>query len=120
MALTSPRFADSDRLQAASTNNPPLRAGETGDAVMSLQEALFDLGFPLPISFPPGGGPDGIYGDETTGAVRQFQVDQGFPTSGQDGVAGRDTLTRLDSLFPPATPGSARSCWRPRNPVRSR
>jgi peptidoglycan hydrolase-like protein with peptidoglycan-binding domain len=100
MALTSPRFADNPRLQAAAMNNPPMRPGEAGDAVALVQQALSDLGYPMPISFAQGP-PDGIYGSETEATVRQFQIDQGFPPAGRDGRAGHDTLGRLDSLFPP-------------------
>jgi hypothetical protein len=57
----------------------------------------------MPISFR-GGKPDGIYGKETTAVVRQFQIDQGFSPDGWDGRAGRDTLTRLDQLFPAPKP----------------
>jgi peptidoglycan hydrolase-like protein with peptidoglycan-binding domain len=103
MALTSPRFANNARLQAASENNPPLRRGETGDAVAILQQALVDLGFKMPISLSQGS-PDGIYGAETEGTVRQFQKNQAFAPSGQDGIAGRDTLGALDRLFPASPP----------------
>lgn len=98
MALRSPRFADNARLQAASENSPPMRPGETGEAVAILQQALVDLGFKMPVSFAKGG-PDGVYGGETERTVRQFQAAQGFPLSGQDGRAGHDTLGRLDQLF---------------------
>jgi peptidoglycan hydrolase-like protein with peptidoglycan-binding domain len=86
-----------------------------------VQQALSDLGYPMPISFATGSA-DGIYGRETTATVRQFQIDQGFPASGQDGIAGRDTLRRLDSLFPPPSPPPVPrvkgTCWRTYLPVR--
>ena len=104
MALTSPRFAGNARLQKAADNKPPLKTGEPkGKAVELVQQALVDLGYKMPVSFAKGS-PDGIYGKETTQVVRQFQVDQGFPPSGWDGRAGRDTLTRLDQLFPAPVP----------------
>jgi peptidoglycan hydrolase-like protein with peptidoglycan-binding domain len=108
MALSSPRFANNDRLQAASENSPPLRRGETGDGVATLQQALVDLGLNMPISFSQGSA-DGVYGAETERTVRQFQKQQGFPASGQDGIAGRDTLQELDRLFASASPGPAPS-----------
>jgi peptidoglycan hydrolase-like protein with peptidoglycan-binding domain len=114
MALTSPRFVDNMRLQAAAMNDPPMRPGETGDAVAIVQQALSDLGYPMPISFDTGSA-HGIYGRETEATVRQFQIDQGFPPQGQDGRAGRDTLGLLDSLFPPDPPQPPHpkgSCWR--------
>ena len=104
MPLTSPRFAGNARLQSAAENKPPLKIGEPkGQAVELLQQALADLGYQMPISFREGK-PDGIYGKETTRVVRQFQIDQGFSPDGWDGRAGRDTLTRLDQLFPPPRP----------------
>jgi hypothetical protein len=96
MPLTSPRFSDSPRLQAAADNRPPLRKGETGEAVETLQQALIDLGFAMPISTRRKGSPDGIYGDETAQTVWKFQAQQGLQ---KDGGAGRQTLGRLDQLF---------------------
>jgi peptidoglycan hydrolase-like protein with peptidoglycan-binding domain len=102
MALRSPRFVDNPRLQRASENNPPLRSGETGEAVRLVQQALIDLGFPMPISIRRYGSPDGIYGNETAGRVREFQTKHGLSP---DGVAGRQTLGKLDALLPnPAPP----------------
>src|SRR5271166_2607609 len=102
MALRSPRFAKDERLQRAANNNPPLRAGEIGEAVRLLQQALIDLGFPMPISVRRFGSPDGIYGNETTTRVREFQRKNGLSV---DGIAGRDTLAKLDALLPnPAPP----------------
>jgi peptidoglycan hydrolase-like protein with peptidoglycan-binding domain len=102
MALRSPRFASNERLQRAASNSPPLRHGEVGEAVRLLQQALIDLGFPLPISVRRYGSPDGIYGDETAGRVREFQRKNGLTA---DGVAGHDTLGKLDALLPnPAPP----------------
>jgi peptidoglycan hydrolase-like protein with peptidoglycan-binding domain len=124
MALSSPRFANNDRLQAASENNPPLRRGETSDGAGILQQALVDLGFKMPVSFAQGSA-DGIYGAETEATIRQFQKSQGFPVSGQDGIAGRDTLGALDRLFASPSPGPSSgpqvlivpdALWRPLPP----
>jgi peptidoglycan hydrolase-like protein with peptidoglycan-binding domain len=121
MALTSARFVNNLRLQAAAMDSPPMRPREIGDAVGLVQPALGDLGYQLPISYRSGS-PDGIYGTETTAAVKQFQIDQYFPLTRQDGIAGRDTLTRLDSLFspppPPSPPRTKGTCWRQYIPVR--
>jgi peptidoglycan hydrolase-like protein with peptidoglycan-binding domain len=95
MALTSPRFVNNLRLQAAARNSPPMRIGETNDAVALVQQALFDLQYLMPISFAQGR-PDGIYGHETARTVAEFQADESLR---QDGVAGHDTLGRLDRLF---------------------
>ncbi|MEN6601323.1 MAG: peptidoglycan-binding domain-containing protein [Bryobacteraceae bacterium] len=93
--LTSWKFKNNARLQAAAKNMPPLKAPEQGDAVRLLQEALVSLGYSFAISHL-GGGLDGIYGNETTLRVAQFQRKEGFVP---DGVAGTETLHRLDSLF---------------------
>jgi peptidoglycan hydrolase-like protein with peptidoglycan-binding domain len=103
MPLTSTRFSRNHRLQAAAENNPPMRKGEHGEAVQILQQALIDCGFDMPISTNKGGQtPDGIYGDETVNTVYKFQAREGLQ---RDGIAGRQTLTRLDQLFPPPVPG---------------
>lgn len=60
-----------------------------------LQQALIDLGFPMPRS-TTSGSPDGIYGSETQAAIQAFQRANGLSA---DGIAGQDTLTRLDQIF---------------------
>jgi peptidoglycan hydrolase-like protein with peptidoglycan-binding domain len=101
MTLISDRFARNSRLQAAARNSPPLKKNEPDrEAVALVQQALVDIGFAMPISMSRGK-PDGIYGDETVNTVAKFQTQQALQ---RDGQAGRDTLHRLDSLFPPAGP----------------
>lgn len=101
MALRSPRFAGNQRLQRASNNSPALCRGETGEAVRILQQALIDLGFPLPVSTRRLGTPDGIFGEETQRQLRAFQRREHLSL---DGKAGHDTLGRLDTLLPNAGP----------------
>lgn len=97
MALVSRRFANSEGLQAAANNTPPLATGATGEAVERMQRALIDLGFAMPKSKGQGQPlPDGVFGSETARTVRDFQGQQGLQ---QDGVAGRNTLGRLDALM---------------------
>jgi hypothetical protein len=95
MPLTAKRFRDNQRLQKAAENKPALKPGEKSEAVAILQVALADLGFALPVTFARCF-PDGIYGTETAGAVRQFQAKHGLAV---DGIAGRNTLAKLDSLL---------------------
>lgn len=76
-------------------NAPPIRHGENGPAVRALQQALVDLGAQMPGSFG-GGDFDGIFGPETTEAVRQFQARNSLTV---DGIVGRQTLTALDQIF---------------------
>lgn len=97
MALTSARFAGNVRLQRASENSPVMRQGETGDAVVLIQDALIDLGYPMPLSTRNGEAlPDGIFGQETKKRVAEFQRDEHLM---QDGVPGRNTLHVLDGKF---------------------
>ncbi|HKB02739.1 MAG TPA: peptidoglycan-binding domain-containing protein [Gemmataceae bacterium] len=96
MPLVSRRFSRNDRLQSASQNSPPLAHGATGLAVELLQTSLVELGFPMPISTKNGNiAGDGIFGTETANTVRAFQKMQGLSA---DGIAGRDTLGRLDQI----------------------
>ena len=99
--LQSPRFAANPRLQKASENNPAIRWPESGDAIAILQQALMDLGYPLPGSINKSGGPDGILGPETLKAIRAFQKKHGLSI---DGVVGRQTMAKLDSLLPGGQP----------------
>lgn len=97
MTFKSPRFASNARLRSAQQNNPPLRQGERGEAVAILQEALIDLAYPMPLSTAYGSRrADGVYGNETLRSVCAFQDDCGLQ---RDGIAGRETLDRLDDIF---------------------
>ena len=108
MSLQSEHFRNIDRLAAAAANNPPLKQGESGEAVSRLQQALLDLGHSLPVSTAKQDGPDGIYGTETRLVVKAFQGGQRPPLS-DDGIAGENTLANLDAQlvsrgkrFPPS------------------
>src|SRR3954468_21382355 len=97
MVLRSVRFANQPRLEKAAVNSPPLRKGETRDGVARLQSALIDVGFTMPITTKSGTRPpDGVYGNETARTVGKFQLQQKLSN---DGIAGHDTLTRLDQLL---------------------
>ena len=96
MGLTSARFQGDKRLQNASNNQPALKKGESGEAVEILQQAFVDLGFLMPRSVNRAGITDGIFGPETEATVKSFQSRQGLTA---DGIAGKETLDRLDSIF---------------------
>ena len=97
MALISQRLSRDPRLQTAAMNKPPLRAGSNGDGVKTLQAAFVELRYRMPISTHNGKiAGDGIFGEETTETVRLFQQQQGLSA---DGIAGTDTLHRLDQIF---------------------
>jgi peptidoglycan hydrolase-like protein with peptidoglycan-binding domain len=65
---------------------PVLKKGSTDPAVKDLQEALKILGFdPGPV--------DGVFGQQTENAVKQFQQAKEIPV---DGVVGRVTWINID------------------------
>ena len=100
MPLTDDHLKKDPRIQEAYANrNKPIAFGEQGIAVARIQFALDRLHYPLPksISKSPGtGGADGIFGDETLGAVRKFQGGQGVKV---DGMIGQHTLDKLDAAL---------------------
>jgi peptidoglycan hydrolase-like protein with peptidoglycan-binding domain len=97
MALTSKQLASSPTAQKAANNAPPIRFGATNEGVAALQRGLIDAGYPMPISSAHGAkAPDGMYGQETGKALKQFQSDNQLAV---DGVAGKMTLTRLDEIL---------------------
>lgn len=92
--LSSPRFAGVAVLEACFDDTARLGVGARGDAVERVQQALVDLGFDL----GPGGN-DGVYGERTAAAVRQFKTVHGLGST-QFGDVGPGTMRRLDQLFP--------------------
>ena len=75
--------ADSDK------DDDSLRKGSTGSAVKNLQTKLKKLGF-------YNASIDGDYGDTTVAAVKAFQKKYNLTA---DGVAGSETLKKLDSAY---------------------
>ena len=72
-----------------STDDDSLRKGATGSAVKDLQTKLKKLGFYNAYV-------DGSYGDTTVAAVKAFQKKYNLTA---DGVAGSETLKKLDSAY---------------------
>ena len=96
MPLTSQLLSGDTRLQSAANNQPPLRMGERGQAIVLFQTGLLFAGMPLPVSTGEmSKAPDGIFGRETDGAVRSFQRSHSL---GADGIPGRNTMTHLDEV----------------------
>lgn len=102
MSLIYPFFQSNKRLQSAYNNNPPLRPGERGLAVALLQAALIDLGYPMPMTTSGKGFPDGDYGQETKNTVLKFQEKSKID---RDGLAGKQTIGKLDKLLMSSLPG---------------
>ncbi|GAB6266029.1 MAG: hypothetical protein STSR0001_14750 [Methanothrix sp.] len=98
--LTSPRFAGDLKLEACYDDEARLTKGDQGDSVARVQQALIDLGYDLGPA-----GADGIYGDLTWNAVKQFKADQSLGWESM-GDVGPGTMGRLDELFPTTTPGT--------------
>lgn len=95
MALTSPRFGNESELRKIDMGQASLKRGARGRHVHLVQMALLDLGFPLPRStISSSYSPDGVYGSETTEAVRAFQ--RSTSVLEPDGVVGPLTLRELD------------------------
>ncbi len=77
--------------EQGSTNS--YRLGDKGTAVADLQKKLNGLGYAC-------GSADGIFGRATEAAIRSFQSAQGLSA---DGVAGAQTLKRLEEATPQST-----------------
>lgn len=98
MALNSPRFRWSSRLQQVERNSPPMRSGESGQPVRLIQQSMIDLGIdPMTTSIRKYGSPDGIYGSETKAAVKKYQTSKRLSN---DGVVGQNTMRGLDADLP--------------------
>ena len=100
MTLTSDRFKDDTRLQAAARNAPAMRWGDRNTSVATVQKAYVDLGYSMPIS-TDGGTMDGIFGKETYAVTRNFQSKHSL---GVDGIIGNQTLHELDRQISGLTP----------------
>ncbi len=81
---------------ATGTNNGTLVYGSTGEEVRAMQKRLKELGYLKSA--------DGIFGDRTLTAVKQFQRAAGLTV---DGVAGKNTLSRLNRSDAPEYDGSS-------------
>lgn len=100
----SSRFQGDRVLQDVLNARRQLRKGSRGEYVRKVQQALIELGHPLPRH-----GADGKFGSETKAAVRAFQQAQAIQV---DGIVGPVTMGRLDDAIAtrtvtpiPPTPG---------------
>ncbi len=92
--LQADRFRLDEKLEQAFDGEYIFKHGATGEAVIKLQQALIDRGYNLS-QF----GADGIYGNETTAAVRDFQKSKGLSFAETDGMVGPQTMGLLDEEF---------------------
>lgn len=98
MAFTSLRFRGNARLEAAASNSPPMKFGESGPDVAIVQQALLDLEYPFFDSIRDDGYMDGIFGPETREVVKEFQRSYPNPVD-DDGIIGHDTMEKLDKAI---------------------
>ena len=93
--LQSPLFAGEPKLEAVLNDEDRLKSGDRGDPVRKVQQGLLNDNMSLP-QF----GADGIYGGETSSAVKQFKSKHnlGFV---QFGDVGPGTMGKLDELNTP-------------------
>lgn len=107
--LQSPRFSRLLDLEAVYDNEKVLEVGASGRGVEAIQQALYDLGFPLPVN-----GANGNFNTETQTAVKAFQA--AHPPLAQDGRVGFKTMAALDATFGVPTlpaPASLAAPWTP-------
>lgn len=82
--------------QKSATTN--YKYGSTGSGVKELQKKLIAAGYDVGKS-----GADGVYGNATANAVKQYQKDHGLTV---DGIAGKNTLGSLNSVSGTSTSGT--------------
>lgn len=100
--LTNPRFSGMEALtQILNGDIEELTRRQNGDAVQAVQQALFDMGYPLPRYLV-----DGRIGDETHEAIRRFREDHGLPDGTQFDSAA---MSALDQSAPASGQTSGRT-----------
>jgi peptidoglycan hydrolase-like protein with peptidoglycan-binding domain len=90
--LTSPRFSRIEDLEAAFDDERDVQLNDTGRGVQAIQQALYDIGFPLPVH-----GADGRFGPETKAAVEAFQ--RANPPLAETGRVDKATMIKLNTRF---------------------
>lgn len=91
--LMADRFRGDSLLEACYDDEARLTKGAQGESVRKVQQALLDLGYNLGPT-----GADGIYGDFTWNAVKQFKANEHLGWEWM-GDVGPGTMGRLDKLF---------------------
>lgn len=79
-------------LRACAAGRIALRRADHGTAVRWVQQALIDLGYPLPAY-----GADGLFGAETGAAVVAFKLDHGLDPP--DPVVGASAIALIEELL---------------------
>ncbi len=103
-SVQHPRFTGAAVFADVAAGRVVLRAGEQGGAVVALQEALLDMGFNMMSLRNDLGvsGVDGMWGDQTTTALKNFQVHAKKRHAGVvvNGVLDKATFAALEALAP--------------------
>jgi Putative peptidoglycan binding domain len=81
--------------QVTLADGAAMSSGDSGAAVLALQQALFRLGYDV-------GTRDGKFGQTTEAAVMAFQKDQGLT---EDGIVGAATVEKLNAAVASASSG---------------
>ena len=102
-APSNARFSDVS-FQGIAAGTSVMRAGDRGPAVVAVQQALLDMGFPMLALRNDVGvsGVDGDFGGQTTTAIQNFQVHarKTRPDVRVTGVVDRATMRALQALAP--------------------
>lgn len=102
--VTHPRFASLPAFTEVAAGRVVMRAGDGGAAVVALQQALLDMGFNMmSLSNDVGvSGVDGSWGDQTTTALKNFQIHarKAHPAVAVNGRLDAATLLALEALAP--------------------
>jgi hypothetical protein len=104
----SARFEGDPTLARIEAGGKTLSKGDTGLAVVKLQQALLDMGFPLSKH-----GVDGKFGDETETALKAFQAVAVPPASG---VLDQPTLAALNARYDTRQPYIDNAAFDPWDP----
>ncbi|MEP0263094.1 DUF4157 domain-containing protein [Dokdonia sp.] len=92
--LKSHRFNGNKTIEKVLNGKLLIKKGSKGSHVRIVQQALLDAGFKLPKH-----GVDGVFGNETKKAVKDFQTASKLPKKEQDGIVGKITMSKLDSKY---------------------
>jgi peptidoglycan hydrolase-like protein with peptidoglycan-binding domain len=102
--VAHPRFASIAAFADVAAARTVMRAGDTGPAVAALQQALLDMGFNMMSLRNDVGvsGVDGAWGDQTTTALKNFQIHakKKHPSVAVNGNLDAATLRALEALAP--------------------
>jgi hypothetical protein len=117
MATLKSGWFDHPRFASAVAGTNVIKAGDTGPAVRTVQQALIKLGYSFPLSTKKSGELDGVFGNETHQRVLEFQK-VALPNESPDGKIGPKTLSAMDErLTKSPPPKSSDDTWGEAPPI---